>query len=277
MTLSRLPFSGMEYRNRFIQLFSRLQHKLLTITLQGILLSLLVSITVPLLHAAAVEMAAAPPAADEIHTFNVPAGPLDAALDHFAHTAGVNLYYDAALLDGRQSKGLSGNYSIASALSRLLAGSGIEAAPQPGGGYLLHQRTTESGKVTLPSLQVTSTPLGSITEGTGSYTTGATNSSTGLELTLRETPQSITIMTHDRMRDQALTNLDQVLEQVVGIEPDRRSAIGGDTVGYYARGFAVQNYQVDGVIRPGGLYGFFEDTVDMIAYDRIAVVRGPLA
>lgn len=275
MTLSRLPFPGVEYRNRFIQLFSRLQHKLLTITLQGILLSLLVSITVPLLHAAAVEMAAAPPAADEIHTFNVPAGPLDAALDHFAHTAGVNLYYDAALLDGRQSKGLSGNYSIASALSRLLAGSGIEAAPQPGGGYSLHQRTTESGKVTLPSLQVTSTPLGSITEGTGSYTTGATNSSTGLELTLRETPQSITIMTHDRMRDQALTNLDQVLEQVVGIEPDRRSAIGGDTVGYYARGFAVQNYQVDGVIRPGGLYGFFEDTVDMIAYDRIAVVRGP--
>ncbi|WP_347888364.1 STN domain-containing protein [Nitrosomonas europaea] len=119
------------------------------------------AITVPLLHAAAVEMAAAPPAADEIHTFNVPAGPLDAALDHFAHTAGVNLYYDAALLSGLQSKGLSGNYSIASALSRLLAGSGIEAAPQPGGGYSLRKVPTagnsSSEAVVLPLMTVSAT------------------------------------------------------------------------------------------------------------------------
>jgi len=215
MTLSRSPLPGAMHPPRFIPLFFRLQHRLLTITLQGILLSLLISITLPL-HAVAVEMAAAPPAADEIHTFNVPAGPLDAALDQFAHTAGVNLYYDAALLGGLQSKGLSGNYTTASALSLLLAGSGIEAAPQSGGGYSLRKvLTTGSSAVTLPSLQVTSTPLGSTTEGTGSYTTGATNSSTGLELTLRETPQSITVMTHDRMRDQALERVRHFIQGLV--------------------------------------------------------------
>ena len=37
------------------------------------------------------------------------------------------------------------------------------------------------------------------TEGTGSYTTGATATATRLPLTLRETPQSVTVVTRQKM------------------------------------------------------------------------------
>lgn len=276
MTLSRLPFPGVEYRNRFIQLFSRLQHKLLTIALQGILLSLLVSITVPLLHAAAVEMAAAPPAADEIHTFNVPAGPLDAALDHFAHTAGVNLYYDAALLSGLQSKGLSGNYSIASALSRLLAGSGIEAAPQPGGGYSLHRVAAGGSAVTLPPINVSARSLGETTESTGSYTTGAMNTATQLSLSMRETPQSVSVLTTQQIADQHLITLDDAVRSVPGLVT-QKGEYAGASGSFYARGFAIDKLMLDGLPTSLSLKGsrsFNIDSEDLAIYDRIEVIRG---
>ncbi|MGQ3128110.1 MAG: hypothetical protein ACT6SU_30760, partial [Variovorax sp.] len=48
--------------------------------------------------AAALPEAARAQEPDEIRSFSVPAGPLDAALDRFARSAGVNLSYDPALV-----------------------------------------------------------------------------------------------------------------------------------------------------------------------------------
>lgn len=103
--------------------------------------------------------------------------------------------------------------------------------------------------------------------------TGATET-TGLSLSSRETPQSVTVLDSVRMEEQGLTDISEVLEQIVGIQSNRSSALGTDGTKYTARGFAVQNYLVDGVARPTNIYGFTEDTADMIAYDRIEVIRG---
>lgn len=270
MTLSRSPLPGAMHLPRFIPLF-RLQHKLLTIVLQGVLLSLLVGITVPLLHAAAVEMAAAPPAADEIHTFNVPAGPLDAALDQFAHTAGVNLYYDAALLGGLQSKGLSGNYTTASALSLLLAGSGIEATSQPGGGYSLRKVVIESGTATtLPPVTVSANTLGTTTEGTGSYATRNV-ALFGGEQSLKDIPQSVTVITRQKIDDLRLDTLNKVLENTPGITLFSRIGGGSDI---YSRGFMINTIQYDGVPLLRGNYWSNTFTASSIHLDRVEVLRG---
>lgn len=273
MTLSRLPFSGMEYRNRFIQLFSRLQHKLLTIALQGILLSLLVSITVPLLHAAAVEMAAAPPAADEIHTFNVPAGPLDAALDHFAHTAGVNLYYDAALLSGLQSKGLSGNYSIASALSRLLAGSGIKAVSQPGGGYSLRKVPTagnsSSEAVVLPLMTVSATIAsadGSADQGYRSEKVSQVGPWQGR--VLQNLPYAITVIPEELIDNLQAITPDQVFRIAPTTHLSRVQA-ENDQPNVSMRGFRVNSSYRDGV--PGAQLNHATTTEDT---ERIEILNG---
>ncbi|MFK4873793.1 TonB-dependent siderophore receptor [Novosphingobium sp. ZW T3_23] len=103
--------------------------------------------------------------------------------------------------------------------------------------------------------------------------TGAAET-TGLSLSSRETPQSVTVLDSARMEEQGLFDIAAVMEQVVGIQSNRSSALGTDGTNYTARGFEVKNYLVDGVARPTNIYGFTEDTADMVAYDRIEVIRG---
>jgi outer membrane receptor for ferric coprogen and ferric-rhodotorulic acid len=95
-------------------------------------------------------------------------------------------------------------------------------------------------------------------------------SATGLALTLRETPQSITVIDSQRITEFAMANTAQVLEQVVGLNVDRGES--ARTV-FNARGFDVTNVQVDGIGIPllGGIqYG----ETDSYLFERIEVIRG---
>eukprot|EP01137_Pigoraptor_chileana_P010498 Opistho-2@60254 len=53
----------------------------------------------------------------------------------------------------------------------------------------------------LPLVTVTSNRLGDITEGSGSYTAGSIATATRMVLTPRETPQSISVITRQKMDD----------------------------------------------------------------------------
>lgn len=94
-------------------------------------------------------------------------------------------------------------------------------------------------------------------------------SATGLDLTLRETPQSVTVVDRQRIDDFALTNINDLLEQTVGVNVQRNET---DRTDYYARGFAITNQQVDGIGLP--LLGSIEGDLDTILYERVDVVRG---
>lgn len=53
-------------------------------------------------------------------SYEVPAGSLSAALTRFAGLAGVNLSVDPALVSGRSSAGLSGEYAVEEGFAQLL-------------------------------------------------------------------------------------------------------------------------------------------------------------
>jgi outer membrane receptor for ferric coprogen and ferric-rhodotorulic acid len=137
----------------------------------------------------------------------------------------------------------------------------------------------QSSSAALPEVTVTAAPdvPNAPTEGAGSYTSDApSTSATRLPLTLRETPQSISIVTRQRMEDQNLKSLDDVMTQSTGIS---RSQIGATDVGYvfyYSRGYQINNYQLDGMITsPAAMQGFTGlGTRDMAVYDQVTVVRG---
>lgn len=59
--------------------------------------------------------------------------------------------------------------------------------------------------------------LGETTEGTQSYTTGAMKTATKLPLTMRETPQAVTVITRQRMDDQAMTSINDVVKATPGL------------------------------------------------------------
>jgi|AGTN01.3.fsa_nt_gi Outer membrane receptor proteins, mostly Fe transport len=75
------------------------------------------------------------PAAAQQRSYDIPPGPLSAALNRFAEEAGIYLGAEARLTDRRTSPGLKGRYSVAAGLAALLAGTGLEAVERGGDGY----------------------------------------------------------------------------------------------------------------------------------------------
>jgi len=66
---------------------------------------------------------------------------------------------------------------------------------------------TSQDEIALPAITITGPMDTATTEGTGSYTTGQTSAATHLPLSLRETPQSVTVITRQRMDDQQLNSV----------------------------------------------------------------------
>lgn len=76
------------------------------------------------------------------------------------------------------------------------------------------------------------------------YTVNESSSATKLNLSPRETPQSMTIMTRERLDDQDLTSMRQVLDNTPGIYSN---AYDTERVLFYSRGFLVDTLMYDGV------------------------------
>lgn len=229
--------------------------------------------------AATAVQAAEPPAAGQAQAYRIEAGPLGRVLSEVAATAGMALSFDPALTQGRQSPVLSGSFTPREALQRLLAGSGLELVSRPGGSYTLQRQavapvSSEEGS-TLSEVRVTAQAERSgTTEGTGSYTqTGPSRTATGLGLTLRETPQSVSVMTRQRMDDFKLETLADVLEQTPGIGVYRQN----NATDFQARGSEV-NLQVDGMSQLSNGWYFVTSTMyaldDMAEMDRVEVLKG---
>lgn len=112
------------------------------------------------------------------------------------------------------------------------------------------------------------------TENSGEYTTsGSSGTAAGLALTVKETPQSMTVTTNQQIVDQNMETLDEVIEWTPGL-----SAMQGNGEfrwSFIARGSIVENQQFDGV--PNYVHYYSRDVnpqEDMAMYDRVEVVRG---
>ncbi|MFV0455439.1 MAG: TonB-dependent siderophore receptor, partial [Pseudomonas sp.] len=205
-------------------------------------------------------------------SYAIPAGNLDQALNRFASEAGILLSVDAQLTVGKRSPGLNGSYSIDEGLARLLAGTGLRAL-NTGGSYVLDKAVNSGDVLELGATTVMGEQLGATTEGTGSYTTGSTSTATKMNLSLRETPQAVTVITRQRIEDQNLSNLNEVVQNTPGLTLRRH---GPERSSYYSRGFSIDNIMYDGL--PTALDSSYlsQDmlAVDMALYDRVEVVRG---
>ncbi|MFK0310818.1 TonB-dependent siderophore receptor [Pseudomonas sp. NPDC090233] len=123
----------------------------------------------------------------------------------------------------------------------------------------------------LGATEISSNQLGSTTEGSNSYTTGSMSTATKLPLSLRETPQAVTVITRQRMDDQAMTSINDVVKATPGLYLDYSSGPGRQT--YSARGFDIDNLMYDGI--PSGYQGWTVGAQPNLAmFDRVEVVRG---
>jgi len=226
---------------------------------------------------------AQPAPSTAVAPFDIPAGPLDQALVRFAQLAGVGLSVDASRVAGLRSDGLRGRHGVEQGFALLLRGTGLRALPAAGG-YVLAPAAPPAGQAgpaatgagpTLATITVSAEADGSATtEGTGAYTARSTSLATRLPLAPRETPQSISVITRQRLDDQGLTQLTDVVQQTPGLTLAQAGNAGSDSSPIYARGFQVDNYLVDGVRLVDSNYTDIFQTFDTALVDRVEVLRG---
>ncbi len=105
------------------------------------------------------------------------------------------------------------------------------------------------------------------------YTVENTRSSTGLALTPRQTPQSVTSITRQQLDDRDVHSLEQALDTTPGVSASK-SEVGGRT-DFRARGYSISNWKVDGLQFQGGSdFSGGGNALNMDLYERIDIVRG---
>jgi len=142
--------------------------------------------------------------------YAIPAGNLTDTLKRFGSESGLLISFSTELTGGLRSPGVNGSYTPGVALRELLRQTGLEAVPQ-GSGYLLRRIPLPiGGEAQLAPMTVTaSTERNPTTEGTGSYTTRVLSLGK-MPLSIRETPQSVTVVTRQQMDDQNLVTVEDV-------------------------------------------------------------------
>ncbi|WP_426077310.1 TonB-dependent siderophore receptor [Janthinobacterium sp. PSPC3-1] len=219
--------------------------------------------------------------AQQLRSYSIPAGALGDVLTRFGSDSAILLSFSGEATQGLRSAGLQGSHSLQDGFRILLAGSGLQAVAQPNGGYLLQKipagtpaaGADSRGMAVMSGVTVVAAQERSaVTGGTGSYSGGPASGATGLALTQRETPQSLTIVTRQQMDDQNSNAVSDVMKNVNGVNVQNYDS---DRWSFWARGFAVTNFQYDGVSAIyDGVYDWGTTNSDMAIYDRIEVLKG---
>lgn len=212
--------------------------------------------------------------------FDIPPQPLGAALATFTQKTGITLAYGGTLPE-TGSQGASGTMSSPEALSRILAGSGLtyrftganavtlEAAPASADGTVQLGPVRVEGANGSGGLVASASSDMLASEGTGSYTPRGTVTSSKLPLSLRETPQSITVITRQQIEDRNFITIDEAIESSTGITAE---AFNLGTLQFKSRGFDMGSGQIDGMMGAGGATGGYTPNIAM--FDRIEIMRG---
>ncbi|WP_167752931.1 TonB-dependent siderophore receptor [Pusillimonas caeni] len=191
---------------------------------------------------------------------NIPQQSLSDALLQLGQQTSLQFIYTSDLVRDMPAPTVIGRMAPEEALRRLLSGTGIEYSRE---GNTIHlRRTADAAK--LETITVTGGLLAT-TEDSGSYAPQAATIGKSAQ-SLREIPQSVSVMTRSQMDDQGFTRVAEALDFTTGI----RSSGYPDTESFNSRGFAA-SLQYDGV--PAQETG--APHLDLAIYDRIEVLRGP--
>lgn len=238
------------------------------------------------------QAADAPVAAPTRKTYSLPPGPLEDALNRFARQAGVLLSFDPKLTDGIKSKGLNGSYSTEEGFAALLSGTGLTsrftndntvtleravARPEQDGSSVSSSTASGAAVTTLPRVTVTAGRDTNFDVDDG-FKAEFQTSATKTPLSLRETPQSVSVITQDSLEARQVQDLSQALETAAGVNVFSGTDPFGGVSPFGFDQTQIRGIALDGArdIREDGFVSstFFFPT-DLAIYERIDVVKGP--
>lgn len=124
---------------------------------------------------------------------------------------------------------------------------------------LANEKKSES----LGNVDVVSTDL----QKAGSYTVESMSTSTKLDLSIRHTPQSLSVFTTAELKDMGVTSYQSLLTHVTGVSLDKWD----ERLKASARGFDLDYYKVDGMPT---YTTHNERDIDLSTFERVEIVRG---
>ncbi len=213
-------------------------------------------------------------ALQQSHDFSISAGPLPGALDRFSRITGLSLVYTGDELYELQVAPLQGRHDAATALSRLLEGSGytwrmlgpstltLEAMP-----VLDMGEDDGAGLLNLSSLVVSAEHAGQ--SRIGSYQPSPRASIMRSNTLVLDIPQTINSVPAQVLRDQRPRNLDDALNNVSGIT--QANTLGGTQDAVMKRGFGDNR---DGSIMRDGMTSVLGRNLTA-SVDHVEVLKGP--
>ena len=228
--------------------------------------------------------------AADTYQFEVPAQPLRTSLATFTQVTGIEVRLADGVKADVQGQAVRGALAPAAALSEMLGGTGmrfafigerlveVSAAPSSEGARVLAPVRVQGSDA---SGAATAGPNGSrdttATEGTKSLTTAMASIAGKSPLPVKETPQTVSVVTRQRIEDQNLSSLADVMKQMPGVTVVQ----GGGSVNatsFYSRGFEVKDFQIDGgtpLTKGNDQYNSsYVPVFDMAVYDRVEMLRG---
>lgn len=194
---------------------------------------------------------------------SLPSQPLISSLNALAQLAGVQLIASPDAIAQKTAPALQGNMMLEGALSQLLSESGL--------GF-----SVDNGIVVIAPLRAVSDTL-TVTGLSDPYASVPQQSSTATktDTQLLEVPQSVSVVTRERMDRQNVQSVTEALRYVPGVKTE---TYGVDPKGYdwiYIRGFnaLTTNDYRDGLRQLNNSYSYFR--TEPYALERIDIVRGP--
>lgn len=213
--------------------------------------------------------------------FDIAAGPLGDALNRFASAAGITVQMDARLVDGRRSNSINGNYTIAEGFAALLGNAGLRAIEGAPNTYVLQPGATtaigagaDAAAQTLPVISVNAAgerenPLGPA----NGYVATRSRTGTKTDTLLKETPQSVSVVTREQLDAQGVESIAESLRYTPGVV----TQYGNTDLRYdwlTVRGFVPGRY-LDGLRLPFGSRGYSQPRIEPYGLERVEVLKGP--
>ncbi|MBV4476794.1 TonB-dependent receptor [Pseudomonas botevensis] len=235
-----------------------------------VLLSVAVSLAV-----GSFAVAAVPVQLDSVSVrgYQIPPGPLGVTISSFALSAGIALSFQPSITEGLVSPGLSGSYSTQEAVTRLLAGSGLEMVARSDGTYTLVVRRVTLDETQVDGIDKRSGSLPPVYPG-GQVARGGRLGILG-NRDVMDVPFSVSNYTSTLIKDQQAVTVGDLLERDSSVRSTGQT--GGIVDSFFIRGFPVGEGNL-GELAFDGVYGVASNYRVFTEYaERIELVKGPAA
>lgn len=259
----------------------------------AVTLAVSVSAAPPRLQAAEAAPAAEKTKADRSLAFAIPPQPLEEAINDFIAATDWQVGFPANLAKGVRSPGVTGRYTPAQALQKLLAGTGVSARTTAKGTVTLEKKSVappapatppppakpyvpQSDAAVLPAVTVTGTSASDYLVGKDprekDYTIASSSrTATKTDTPIFDTPVSIQVVPRAVMEDQKSTRAVEALENVSGVRSQPSLGFGSS---FIVRGFRMDRIYRNGLLATGNS---FPSDFDTATLDSVEVLKGPAA